>query len=80
MVTGGPMLNGKYRGADVGSGTARLAVRARSSWPGRMTQEECVAAESCMARSCGHCMTMGTASTMACLAEALGMQLPGSAA
>src|SRR5260370_9930839 len=45
-----------------------------------MTQAECVIAESGMARSCGHCMTMGTASTMACLAEALGMQLPGSAA
>jgi dihydroxy-acid dehydratase len=47
---------------------------------GRMTQEECVLAESGMARSCGHCMTMGTASTMACMAETLGMQLPGSAA
>jgi dihydroxy-acid dehydratase len=46
---------------------------------GRMTQEECFFAEGCMARSNGHCMTMGTASTMACLAEALGMQLPGSA-
>jgi dihydroxy-acid dehydratase len=46
---------------------------------GRMTQQECLAAEGCMARSNGHCMTMGTASTMACLAEALGMQLPGSA-
>ncbi len=46
-----------------------------------MTQEEFAAAESGMARSCGgHCMTMGTASTMACMAEALGMQLPGSAA
>jgi dihydroxy-acid dehydratase len=45
-----------------------------------MTQAECVIAESGMARSCGHCMTMGTASTMACLAETLGMQLPGSAA
>jgi dihydroxy-acid dehydratase len=47
---------------------------------GRMTEEECFFAEGCMARSNGHCMTMGTASTMACMAEALGMQLPGSAA
>src|SRR5215467_13342964 len=79
MVTGGPMLNGKYRGADVGSGTHVWRFE-QELVAGRMTQEECVAAESGMARSCGHCMTMGTASTMACLAEALGMQLPGSAA
>src|SRR5690606_1674045 len=46
---------------------------------GRMTPEECFFAEGCMSRSNGHCMTMGTASTMACVAEALGMQLPGSA-
>jgi dihydroxy-acid dehydratase len=45
-----------------------------------MTQEDCHVAEGCMARSAGHCMTMGTASTMACVAEALGMQMPGSAA
>jgi dihydroxyacid dehydratase/phosphogluconate dehydratase len=44
-----------------------------------MTQEEVLEAESGMAKSCGHCMTMGTASTMAYLAETLGMQLPGSA-
>jgi len=79
MVTGGPMLNGKYRGADVGSGTHVWRFE-QELVAGRMTQEECVAAEIGMARSCGHCMTMGTASTMACLAEALGMQLPGSAA
>ncbi len=78
MVTGGPMLNGKYRGADVGSGTHvwRFEEELKT---GRMTQEECFFAEGCMARSNGHCMTMGTASTMACMAEALGMQLPGSA-
>lgn len=78
MVTGGPMLNGKYRGADVGSGTAVWRFEHELA-AGRMTQQECVIAESGMARSCGHCMTMGTASTMACVAEALGMQLPGSA-
>jgi dihydroxy-acid dehydratase len=78
MVTGGPMLNGKYRGQDVGSGTHVWMFEAELK-AGRMTQEECFVAEGCMARSNGHCMTMGTASTMACLAEALGMQLPGSA-
>ncbi|NKQ54606.1 dihydroxy-acid dehydratase [Amycolatopsis sp. K13G38] len=78
MVTGGPMLNGKYRGEDVGSGTHVWKFEAELK-AGRMTQEECFFAEGCMARSNGHCMTMGTASTMACMAEALGMQLPGSA-
>lgn len=79
MVTGGPMLNGKYRGTDVGSGTHVWKFEEELK-AGRMTQEECFFAEGCMARSNGHCMTMGTASTMACMAEALGMQLPGSAA
>ena len=79
MVTGGPALNGKFRGNDVGSGTHVWKFEAELA-AGRMTQAECVVAESGMARSCGHCMTMGTASTMACMAETLGMQLPGSAA
>jgi dihydroxy-acid dehydratase len=79
MVTGGPMLNGKFRGTDVGSGTHVWRFEQELA-AGRMTQQECVLAESGMARSCGHCMTMGTASTMACLAETLGLQLPGSAA
>ena len=78
MVTGGPMLNGKYQGRDVGSGTDVWRFEADLK-AGRMTQEEIYVAEGCMARSNGHCMTMGTASTMACMAEALGMQLPGSA-
>ncbi|MBB4683096.1 IlvD/Edd family dehydratase [Amycolatopsis jiangsuensis] len=78
MVTGGPMLNGKFRGQDVGSGTHVWKFEEELK-AGRMTEEECFFAEGCMARSNGHCMTMGTASTMACLAEALGMQLPGSA-
>lgn len=78
MVTGGPMLNGKFRGQDVGSGTHVWKFEEELK-AGRMTQEECFFAEGCMARSNGHCMTMGTASTMACMAEALGMQLPGSA-
>ena len=78
MVTGGPMLSGKYQGTDVGSGTAVWRFE-EDLLAGRMTQEECAFAESCMARSNGHCMTMGTASTMASMAEALGMQLPYSA-
>jgi L-arabonate dehydrase len=79
MVTGGPMLNGKFRGRDIGSGTAvwQLTEEFRA---GLLTQEDLTEAETCMSRSAGHCMTMGTASTMACMAEALGMQLPGSAA
>src|SRR6202521_6222884 len=78
MVTGGPMLSGKYQGPDVGSGTAVWRWE-EELVAGRMTQEECAFAEGCMARSNGHCMTMGTASTMASMAEALGMQLPYSA-
>jgi dihydroxy-acid dehydratase len=78
MVTGGPMLSGKYQGADVGSGTAVWRFE-EELLAGRMTAEECAFAEGCMARSNGHCMTMGTASTMASMAEALGMQLPYSA-
>jgi dihydroxy-acid dehydratase len=78
MVTGGPMLNGKYQGADVGSGTAVWRWE-EDLLAGRMTEAECAFAEGCMARSNGHCMTMGTASTMASMAEALGMQLPYSA-
>ena len=79
MMTGGPMLNGKFRGKDIGSGTDvwKFADEVRA---GRMSEEEFTEAETCMARSAGHCMTMGTASTMASITEALGMQLPGSAA
>jgi dihydroxy-acid dehydratase len=79
MVTGGPMLNGKFRGRDVGSGTHVWKFESDLK-AGRMTESEGREAEGCMARSSGHCMTMGTASTMACMAEALGMQLPGGAA
>jgi dihydroxy-acid dehydratase len=78
MVTGGPMLNGKYQGTEVGSGTAVWRWE-EDLLAGRMTEAECAFAEGCMARSNGHCMTMGTASTMASMAEALGMQLPYSA-
>src|ERR671935_791352 len=79
MVTGGPMLRGKWRREELGSGTDlwRLWAERRA---GRMTDEELCEAESCMSRSAGHCMVMGTASTMASMAEALGMTLPGNAA
>jgi dihydroxy-acid dehydratase len=78
LLTGGPMLNGKYRGTDIGSGTSvwRLTEAYRA---GEITAAEVAEAESCMARSNGHCMTMGTASTMALVSEVLGMQLPGGA-
>jgi dihydroxy-acid dehydratase len=79
MVTGGPMLNGKFQGRDIGSGT-QVWQYSEETRAGRMSSAEFMAAEGCIARSNGHCMTMGTASTMACMAEALGMQLPGSAA
>ena len=78
VVSSGPMLNGKYRGRDIGSGTDvwkfSEAVRA-----GEMTLEEFMAAESGMSRSPGVCMTMGTASTMAALFEAMGLSLPYNA-
>ena len=78
LLTGGPMLNGRFRDTTIGSGTAvwKLTEEHRA---GRMTTADLAEAEACMSRSNGHCMTMGTASTMACIAETLGMQLPGSA-
>jgi dihydroxy-acid dehydratase len=63
VVPGGPMLNGRYKGQTIGSGTHVWKF-----------------AESCMSRSVGHCMTMGTASTMACMVESLGLTLSGAAA
>jgi dihydroxy-acid dehydratase len=79
MVTGGPMLNGVWRQEELGSGTDlwRLWAEKRA---GRLSDEELCEAESCMSRSAGHCMVMGTASTMASMVEALGMTLPGNAA
>jgi len=79
VVSGGPMLNGCYRGQRIGSGTGVWqmsdAVRA-----GKISMAEFLEAESCMNRSRGHCMTMGTASTMASMVESLGMGLPHNAA
>lgn len=79
MVTGGPMLKGRWRNQEIGSGTDvfRFWDLCRA---GRLTEEEYVEIESCMSRSAGHCMVMGTASTMTSVAEALGMTLPGCAA
>src|SRR5947209_2917546 len=79
MVTGGPLLSGKWRTEELGSGTDlwRLWAERRA---GRLSDEELCEAESCMSRSSGHCMVMGTASTMASMAEALGMTLSGNAA
>lgn len=79
VVPGGPMLNGKYRGRDIGSGTDlwKFSADYRAGVIDKADYQE---AESCMSRSDGHCMTMGTASTMACMVEALGMTLPGAAA
>jgi len=79
VVPGGPMLNGRYKGQTIGSGT-HVWKFDEDMKMGKMTQEDCEFAESCMSRSIGHCMTMGTASTMACMVESLGLTLSGAAA
>jgi dihydroxy-acid dehydratase len=79
VLSGGPMLSGNYKGKPIGSGTDVFKF-AEAVKAGEMSLEDFMEAESCMSRSAGHCMTMGTASTMNALAEALGMSLPGSAA
>jgi L-arabonate dehydrase len=78
-VSGGPMLSGKYRGTDIGSGTNVWSM-SEDLRAGKITLEEFHEAESCMHRSHGHCMTMGTASTMASMVESLGVGMPGNAA
>ena len=79
MVTGGPMLNGHWRNQSLGSCTDcwRFHDELRA---GRISVSEWRDLEGSISRSSGHCMTMGTASTMACVTEALGMTLPGAAA
>jgi L-arabonate dehydrase len=79
IVTGGPMLNGYYKNERVGSGT-HLWRFSEAVKAGEMTNEEFAEAEASMSRSAGSCNTMGTASTMASMAEALGMALSGNAA
>ncbi|GED23200.1 IlvD/Edd family dehydratase [Halomonas halmophila] len=79
VVTGGPMLNGKQEGRDIGSGTVvwRLSEEVKA---GKISMHDFMAAEAGMSRSAGTCNTMGTASTMACMAESLGVSLPHNAA
>ncbi|WP_029009082.1 L-arabinonate dehydratase [Azospirillum halopraeferens] len=79
VVSGGPMLNGKWRNTDVGSGTAlwQMSEMVKS---GELTTADFLEAEQSMSRSPGSCNTMGTASSMASMAEALGMALSGNAA
>ena len=78
-ISGGPMLRGVYKGSYIGSGTNTISMSEQLR-SGEITLSEYHEAESCMHRSQGHCMTMGTASTMACLVEALGVGMPGNAA
>ncbi len=79
VVSGGPMLNGNFHGERLGSGTGvwQMSEDVRA---GKMKIADFFEAEACMSRSAGHCMTMGTASTMASMVEALGMGLPQNAA
>src|ERR1700681_2803147 len=79
VVSDGPMLNGKYRGHDIGSGTGVWRFNEELK-AGTLSSQDFMEAEACMSRSAGHCMTMGTASTMACMVEALGLALPHNAA
>ncbi|MUG33448.1 IlvD/Edd family dehydratase [Psychrobacter sanguinis] len=79
VVTGGPMLNGKHKGKDIGAGTIVWQMN-EDLKAGKITLNEFLSAESGMSRSVGTCNTMGTASTMACMAEALGTSLPHNAA
>ena len=79
VVTGGPMLNGKLNGRDIGSGTAVWQLH-ESLKAGEIDLHQFLSAEGGMSRSAGTCNTMGTASTMACMAEALGTSLPHNAA
>src|SRR5687767_7710932 len=78
-VSGGPMLSGFYRGERIGSGTNTWSL-SEDLRAGKITEHEFHEAETCMHRSHGHCMTMGTASTMASMVEALGVGMPGNAA
>ena len=78
-VSGGPMLNGHHRGEQIGSGTGVWQLDADLT-AGKITEEDFIAAEISMSRSKGNCMTMGTASTMGSMVEALGMSLPHNAA
>jgi dihydroxy-acid dehydratase len=79
VVPGGPMLNGRFRGECIGSGSFNWLVKEKRAIE-NFTDEDIHEVEVGVARSQGHCMTMGTASTMACMVESLGLTLPGAAA
>jgi L-arabonate dehydrase len=79
VVPGGPMLNGRFKGECLGSGSFNWTVKEKMLVE-NYSAEDILEAEIGVARSAGHCMTMGTASTMACMVEALGLTLPGAAA
>jgi L-arabonate dehydrase len=79
VVPGGPMLNGRFKGECLGSGSFNWMVKEKMLVE-NYSAEDIMEAEIGVARSAGHCMTMGTASTMACMVEALGLTLPGAAA
>jgi len=79
IVPGGPMLNGRFRGECIGSGSFNWLIKEKQGVENYTTQD-IHDVETGVARSQGHCMTMGTASTMACMAESLGLTLPGAAA
>jgi len=78
VLSGGPMLTGKFRGREIG--TTDVWKFAEAHKVGKMSDAELLAAEGAMCRSRGHCAVMGTASTMASMAESLGLSLPGNAA
>lgn len=79
VVPGGPMLNGRFRGDCIGSGSFNWMIKTKQTTEG-FSAEDLMEAEICAARSSGHCNTMGTASTMATMVEALGLTLPGASA
>jgi dehydratase ilvD1 len=78
VISSGPMLNGKFRGCDIGSGTDvwKFSEAVRG---GKLSMDDFMAAETGMSRTPGTCMTMGSASTMACMMEAMGIALPYNA-
>lgn len=76
VVPGGPMLSGRFRGEKIGSGSMNWMIKEKQNLEG-YTEADFTEAEICVARSIGHCNTMGTASTMATMVEALGLTLPG---
>ena len=79
VVPGGPMLNGRFKGGTIGSGSFNWMIKEKQKSED-FSDEDLLEAEICAARSAGHCNTMGTASTMATMVEALGLTLPGISA